>query len=259
MPKPASIEDLKKMGLNKYEAQAYLNLATHGPLPASLIAEKSSIPQSKVYEVMRSLISKSFVESWKTKPQRFKAVDPMFVFRRIIEDKRSYLRSLEEKSNQIIENLKKYKREDDFTFWAGKGQPAFLERITEMLGRIESSGCLTTTNFYRHYLLDDAFLSLFRKGVNVKILSVSSLDDHRIARASWYAKHGADIRVIPMNIKPVFGMGDYKEAIIKIDRDVENEFLWTNNLFLVDVIRHYFEDLWSRSSVFTVKPELIAT
>ena len=54
---------LENADLTGYEAEAYLTLVDHGRLPAVDVAKKSSVPTSQVYETLRSLETKGYVET----------------------------------------------------------------------------------------------------------------------------------------------------------------------------------------------------
>ena len=49
---------LKKLGLTMYEAQAYVTLTSLISSTATEISEKSGIPRSKIYEVLKGLVQK---------------------------------------------------------------------------------------------------------------------------------------------------------------------------------------------------------
>jgi len=65
------VKSLKEFGLSEYEAKAYLVLTIHGPLTASSVSELSNVPQSKVYAVLKSLVSKYLAEYWNGKPLKY--------------------------------------------------------------------------------------------------------------------------------------------------------------------------------------------
>ncbi|WP_254273151.1 TrmB family transcriptional regulator [Haloarcula marina] len=54
---------LENADLTSYEAEAYLALVDYGRLPAVDVAKKSDVPTSQVYDTLRSLESKGFVET----------------------------------------------------------------------------------------------------------------------------------------------------------------------------------------------------
>ncbi len=247
------IRNLNQFGLTKYEAKAYLALSLNGALTASEISEKSTIPQSKVYEIMRLLVSKSLAEQWLSKPIKYKSKDPVIALKSIIEQKKNTLDNLAEKTNTIINYLKPYKKEDTFGLWSSKGKRAYLEKIMEILERTEVKCYLTTENFPRYSFLDDALMKSSKKDIDLRILGVSELDQSKILRAKWYAKNGAKIRFLPLEFQPVFGVGDGKEFCIRIDIQNDSEFIWSNNPAMVNIIKTYFEGHWKNGRVFNYR------
>ena len=151
------VKDLRHFGLNAYEARTYVALTINGPLTASQISEKAKVPQSKVYEVMRNLVTKALAESWSSKPQKFKAVEPVYALKKIINQKKSNIESLEDKTKTIITSLKPYKNGNNgLGLWSGKGKIAFLEKAIEILDRTSNVGYATTAKFTRFPMLDAA-------------------------------------------------------------------------------------------------------
>jgi HTH-type transcriptional regulator, sugar sensing transcriptional regulator len=244
------IQDLKEFGLSEYEAKAYLALTVHGPLPASSVSDFSKIPQSKVYEVLKSLNSKCLADYWNGKPLRYKAVEPSFALNRMIGQKKMKIDILKEKTDVLLKELKPFK-EIGFSSWTSKGKIAWLERSSNMLSKAKKIGFATTSNFSRYPSMDDACLSAARKGVKIKMLCVSNLDKDKIARASWYLRHGADIRVLPLNIKLTMGIVDDMEVCVRVDNSsIDSDVFWSNNPALVRIFIGHFKDLWSRAKKF---------
>lgn len=55
------IEDMKKLGLTEYEVKAYLKLLESHPVNGYTLSKNSSIPRSRIYEVLDSLKNKQLV------------------------------------------------------------------------------------------------------------------------------------------------------------------------------------------------------
>ena len=252
MIKENLVQDLKNFGLSKYEAKAFLALSMHGPLSAASLSEKSNIPQSKIYNVMKNLILKSLAESWNSKPQRFRAVKPKHAFRKIIEGKRTEIEKLNNKTNLIISQLKPFeKKGEKLGVWTGRGRKAFLEKAAEMIGRTKKMGLATTSKFSRNSILDDAYSrALKRKGVRIRIIGTSEMDESKRARAKWYKKQGADIRILPMNVHPRIGIVDSREVCMRIDNPLESDFVWTNSPAMINIFKTYFSELWKKAKKF---------
>ncbi|MWV64694.1 MarR family transcriptional regulator [Halorubrum sp. JWXQ-INN 858] len=69
-----------RFNLGEYEIDAYLAVLEHGELTASDIAERTDIPQPRVYDTVRSLSDRGLVELRESRPMKIVAVDPADAF-----------------------------------------------------------------------------------------------------------------------------------------------------------------------------------
>ncbi|PSQ47389.1 ArsR family transcriptional regulator [Halobacteriales archaeon SW_7_65_23] len=67
----------------EYEAKAYVTILEHGSLTAPEVAEKTDIPQPRVYDTVRSLADNGLIELHESRPMRVVAVDPEDAFTNI--------------------------------------------------------------------------------------------------------------------------------------------------------------------------------
>jgi sugar-specific transcriptional regulator TrmB len=68
---------MRSLGFNSYEAKVYIKMLTQThPLTAYEIAGISSVPRSKVYEVVERLFKKQTLVQTEENPKRYLAVDP---------------------------------------------------------------------------------------------------------------------------------------------------------------------------------------
>ena len=70
----------RRFDLNDYETDAYLAVLEHGRLTASAIAERTDIPQPRVYDTVRSLADRGLVELRESRPIEVLAVAPEEAF-----------------------------------------------------------------------------------------------------------------------------------------------------------------------------------
>ncbi|MFB6165065.1 MAG: HTH-type sugar sensing transcriptional regulator TrmB [Haloarculaceae archaeon] len=70
----------ERFDFGEYEAKAYLTILEHGQLTAAEIAERTDIPQPRVYDTVRGLADAGLVELQETRPMRALAVDPEEAF-----------------------------------------------------------------------------------------------------------------------------------------------------------------------------------
>ena len=241
------VQDLRMFGLSEYEARAYMALTTHGPLPASSVSDYSKIPQSKIYEVLKSLSSKCMTEYWNGKPLKYRAIRPTFALKGMLDQKKIKMELLRKKAEKLIRELKPLK-ENGFSSWSSNGREASLEKAAEMISRAKKFGFATTSHFSRYPSLDAAYSGALKRGVKIRMLGTADLDSDKRARASWYSKHGAEVRVLPMDVHATIGMIDDSEVYIRLDNSSsDSDVLWSNNPALVSIFRSYFKELWSRA------------
>ena len=70
----------ERFNLGEYEIEAYLTVLDHGQLTASEIAERTDIPQPRVYDTVRSLNDRGLVELRESRPMKIIAIDPAEAF-----------------------------------------------------------------------------------------------------------------------------------------------------------------------------------
>lgn len=70
----------ERFDFGEYEIEAYLTVLEYGKLTASEIAEKTDIPQPRVYDTVRSLAANNMVEIRDSRPIEVLAVDPEEAF-----------------------------------------------------------------------------------------------------------------------------------------------------------------------------------
>jgi len=241
---------LREFGLNEYEAKAFVALATHSSCTASDISEYAKIPQSKVYEIVKSLEMKGLVETWKSKPQRYKAVEPSIALTRIIERRKEKLNSLKRKvrilSEKLVPAIPKDDRESEI--WSFSGRREFLEKSSEMLNRSKKYAYGMTRNFSRTSMLEKAMEEALKRGVKIRLLGVEDIPDTTtLARAKWYIDNGTEVRIMKVGPHPRVCLIDGKEVCIRIDDPFKSEFIWSNNDALINLMKSHFDSLWRRA------------
>jgi sugar-specific transcriptional regulator TrmB len=99
------LEELQRMGLTRYEAQAYLALIARNIDTARQLSRDSGIPRTKIYAVLEGLSTKGWVRILSGWPLLFRPVEPT----RVLADKRreyeSFLGHLERKLEEERKNM----------------------------------------------------------------------------------------------------------------------------------------------------------
>ena len=95
---PQLIRNLEKLGLTENEAKAYVGLVSLREATASEIHELTNVPRAKIYEILRMLAKKGYLEIRQGSPTYFRAVDP----KKVIEEiKNEYLNCSIETLSQL--------------------------------------------------------------------------------------------------------------------------------------------------------------
>lgn len=69
------IETLEKVGLSPYQSKAYVTVLKLGSATATTIAEKSGVPESRIYDVLRDLEGEGLIEVYEQDSLRARAHD----------------------------------------------------------------------------------------------------------------------------------------------------------------------------------------
>jgi len=76
--------NMKKLGFSEYESKAYLKLLVDFPVNGYALSKNSGIPRSRIYEVLKSLITKQLVyEEEDGKNKLYYPVDPETLIKRL--------------------------------------------------------------------------------------------------------------------------------------------------------------------------------
>ena len=70
------IKTLKKLDLTSYEAKAYITLNSLTSGTAVEISKESGIPRSKIYDILKKLEPRNFIEISDGKPLTFTVIPP---------------------------------------------------------------------------------------------------------------------------------------------------------------------------------------
>lgn len=98
------INSLKKLGLSRYEAQAYIGLNKIITGTADDIANVSDLPRSRIYDILNILEKKGFVEIKRERPLKYTVIEPSTIFKKEKEKLISELETSEDKLEKLYIN-----------------------------------------------------------------------------------------------------------------------------------------------------------
>jgi len=129
----ATIDLLQQIGLNKYEAEAYCALLTHGPLTGYEVGKYSQVPGSRSYEILERLLEKGLAMVQPGDPPRYIAQAPHTVFERFRATMETTLNAL----NISLASLAPVDRMKDF--WVVRGQQNILAQVRSMIANAQET------------------------------------------------------------------------------------------------------------------------
>ncbi|NLE03210.1 MAG: TrmB family transcriptional regulator, partial [Crenarchaeota archaeon] len=125
-------ESLQEIGLTEYESRAYIKLVEKGPSTAGNISKLTSIPYSKIYEVLLRLEKKGIIETQKGRPIIFKAIKPSIAIKEIeTQLKNKIEKEYLEKKGNIEKNY------NNNILEISKAKKIVLEELDELFGKNE--------------------------------------------------------------------------------------------------------------------------
>ncbi|MBN1924118.1 MAG: TrmB family transcriptional regulator [Nanoarchaeota archaeon] len=125
-------ELLRKLGLNKYEAESYLALLNLGPSSAFNISKNGSVPFGRVYDSLNSLEQKGLVEVVPSKPKKYKAVSPETALNGLLDEQLNNVKKMRSEVDTAVKSFKKADKSDN-TVSVSEGMINFAKAVTEHL------------------------------------------------------------------------------------------------------------------------------
>lgn len=154
---------LENAGVTQYEADAYIALLERGTAPAVEIAEASGVPQARIYDVLRNLAEKEYVETFQQGTLKARANDPATV----IEDLQSYAETITSAAEEIQERWEEPDVEDSKISVVSQPRTVY-DRAREWIDDAENEIELSVTP-RQFNNLHDALCAAFERGVVIKL------------------------------------------------------------------------------------------
>jgi len=256
---------LQQIGLNAYEARAYMVLVGHPRFKALELAARSNVPRQKIYEVLDSLAEKGFAQVVQEKTKLFSAVEPGLAIPNYIARRQEQLQiELTEQgrvAGDLVEDLNTAYSEGQ----EGRGTLDYLRIVTEpgqtavqyrrMISEAEKEYLEFSRPPYAVDPLEEKLVKDARqRGVDCRLLLEGArLDEEHRLRLGEYQAAGVQIRQIdslPMKL----ALFDGKCGMIALLDPLVTKPAWTSVLFehpgMGEAMKGLFEAYWRRASEF---------
>jgi sugar-specific transcriptional regulator TrmB len=268
------IKRLMFFGLSSNEAKAYLALLQLKQASASALAKLSNVPRQEIYRVLPHLEKLGMAEAIIGKPTKFLAISPEEALSELINYQQEILANriseLRQAKSALENELKKLEgksagltRFEPVHYILISGQRLVNEKIQEMLQKAKNEVLWMAPKLEIRVAVIYGRDEMLRRcaGRKVKVRIITEVDEKNVADLIKLSKF-CEIRHAP-NVTSTITIVDDKELIIgsavHFSESLNNEELrhklWTNDLSHINIMRDFFEKVWSSSSPAKLKME----
>ena len=262
MEKGEILRTLINCGLSEYESKVYTALVFSGPSKAGVISKDSTVPQSKIYEVLDQLVDKQLVEVFDGRPKEFKATEPEVAIKNLLEDKVREIDALKSKIDEMSAFLKPRKTPETLGgIWSIKGEKfkEFFNKTSEILRRSENYVYAITRDFSRTSSLAEEVKNALGRGVKIRVIGMERVTERNYYKARWYHDHGIDLKIFETKVHPRIVVSDGKELLMRLDYTPQKRdrfrfnSIWSEDPSLVKVMDNYVKNIWSNAKTVSFK------
>lgn len=253
---------LRKLGLTRYEAAAYLALLGEDGLTPTRVARKAGVPQPRVYGALATLVERGFVEVGLSEPKSYRAVPPTVAYARHRQrTEKAFAESMDELATEMREleaATPSAPTQDPAAFGirlvrgAQQAERAFI--ATYEAAQSEILLFVKAPLRYAPVLDNDRELS--RRGVKIKWLLERSILQNAEVAAGYheFARTCGELRVrdhLPVKLAII----DRSLILVPLDdQDRQPTMLAIPNKPLATNMADWFFDVWDRGEAITPAP-----
>ena len=236
---------MKEMGLNAYEIEAIILLLERGEMTAMEISQKTTIPYSKIYEVLNFLKEKGWLKSSESRPFKYFPVPPIEAITAVklrLEDKyQNWKMVISTELQPLYENRQLIEHPEMLIL---RGQEAIMAKLEEILKKATKELMFAVPKFAQNIIsqINPIMLNL-HKSVNIKFMVAGKTANWLFIKKIF----GLDTFRTRTNM---FGGGviaDGKEVMLFLGEDKPSLVVWSDHIGLVGFAREYFQFLWDSS------------
>ena len=123
------VDHLIRLGLNEYEAKAYIATVALGEGTIKEISEESGVPRSRAYDVMERLAEKGLVTVGNTNPLYYRANEPKKSTDHLMDE----LKMAGDEVSKYLSDIGSRAEKRDNPIWTLKGDWAINNKVSEMI------------------------------------------------------------------------------------------------------------------------------
>ncbi|NYB51112.1 MAG: TrmB family transcriptional regulator [Methanobacteriaceae archaeon] len=247
-----SIEALKLMGLTDYETQSYVALTSLISANATEISLAANVPRSKVYQVLKSLVEKGFIEMNQGKPLKFTVIPPHEVFKK---SRNHILEAMDQAEAELNLVYESQIPQVPAPIWLLHGQEKIVKKEMEIISRSKESLFIMGGLMFPEepQQLKTSLRKPLNKGVDIRMLTapVCWVDEVEVPTQEILQDLPLEIKFFPVPFIKLI-VRDKKEMLIAFCKLSGNNAIsetaiaiWNQYQEFVDTIAGIYEFIWN--------------
>jgi sugar-specific transcriptional regulator TrmB len=227
--------NLKQLGFSQYEAACYMALVADHPVNGSQLSKLSGIARSRIYDVLRNLISKGYVIEISS--GQYAPLPSDELIRRL---KRSFAGSIDEFEQQIS----KASQKNDFEYvWTITGYDHVMEKALEMIQRAKIEIYVRLfPKAARH--LDRYLTAAARRGVSIRYIAMGEITKKFDVQVMHPDHEHLQQTIGGRSIEVITDKSEALVGIFETGNEDSSPINWTRNQWFIvanrDSLRHDF-------------------
>ena len=262
------VNQLSQLGLNVYEAKAYVALLGKDSFSATQVADLSGVPRQRIYDILASLVERGLAISRPGKHgTKYAAVAPKTALKALLEREQQRLNNLQTVTHQLAEVLGEHYQEGQEKsspleyIEVLRGRAAISERFAEIQANCQQEILIFTKPPYAKPVQENTEgLETLKRHIRAcSIYEYSAIKDEQTRSGiQFFIEHGEESRFVeelPLKLVIV------DEAMVMFS--MEDPVAGRTDLTIV-VIEHRqfahlvklaFETMWSQGDTFAAACE----
>lgn len=240
------------MGLTDYEIKAYVATVSIISGTASQISLASNVPRSKIYEVLKSLSKKGFIEITRGKPLKFNVIPPHEVF----EKSRNKIKEqLDEAENELNIIYEEQIPNVPAPIWLVHGPEKNMKKELEIISRAKNSLFIISGFMFKEEAkkFKESLNRASKRGVHARAVfsPFCNVDDNKINVIKEIGELDCEMKVFQLpHIKLV--VRDEKEMLITFCKMKDEKIIsqtaigiWNQYNEFVETITGVYNFIWT--------------
>jgi HTH-type transcriptional regulator, sugar sensing transcriptional regulator len=243
------------MGLTDYEANAYLALNSLISATAQEISLASNVPRSRIYEILKILANKGFVEISRGRPLKFNVIPPSEIFEK---SKEKLIADLEEAELELTSIYESQIPNVPAPIWLIHGPQKIIKKEIEIITRAKQNLNIRAGYMFHQEptKLRENLNKALKRNVNIKIMAAPHCitDNEKIDISHELSTLDLDIRFyqIPYVKMVIRDQNEMMLVFCKFSPDKKSVIsqsaigVWNHYKEMVENYANIFNSMWKQ-------------